>query len=411
MKPKIIILAAGKSSRFAPFNQTHKSLHIICGQPILAHTLTSVQKAGFDQAIVVIGPNTDQEYIKKFAPQELELTFVIQQKPLGQANAILSAQHLVDESCIILNSQQCLFHQQINDFNKVWEDSQVTAAALRQKTTQTQNYGIFALDGDQVKSLVEKPSPSQAPSDQRLVGTYYMTKDFLNTLAQAKEEEYQLEAVINQVAKTKKIMAYPTQINPSLKYPWDLLKIKDLILSQQPATISPNAQIASTAIIRGNVTIESGAQIHDFAIIQGPAYIGKNALVGAYCQVRNNSALEEDSQIERYCDVRNSIIGPATHIHSEFIGDSILGKNGRIGAGFITANKRHDRKNIRISVKNQDQDTGRNNLGLIMGDNVKIGVNSSTMPGTILGNNSIVWPGITIKATHPDDSKIAASNL
>ena len=41
------------------------------------------------------------------------------------------------------------------------------------------------------------------------------------------------------------------------------------------ARIHPSAQIAETALIKGDVVIEEGAKIMDHAVVQGPAYIGK----------------------------------------------------------------------------------------------------------------------------------------
>jgi N-acetylglucosamine-1-phosphate uridyltransferase (contains nucleotidyltransferase and I-patch acetyltransferase domains) len=79
-----------------------------------------------------------------------------------------------------------------------------------------------------------------------------------------------------------------------------------------------------------------------------------------------------------------------THIHSGFIGDSVIGKDCRIGAAFITGNRRIDRKTIKITVKSEEYDTGLTHLGVVMGNNVKTGINTSIMPGTIIGNNSII---------------------
>jgi bifunctional UDP-N-acetylglucosamine pyrophosphorylase/glucosamine-1-phosphate N-acetyltransferase len=123
--------------------------------------------------------------------------------------------------------------------------------------------------------------------------------------------------------------------------------------------------------------------------------------------VRDGTILERGVQIERYCDLKNSVIGERTHIHSGFVGDSVIGKNCRIGAGFITANKRLDRSSIGATVKAKKVDSGRVSLGALIGDNVRIGVRVSTMPGAIVGSNSNIYPGAIVKRYFESGSDIA----
>jgi hypothetical protein len=42
--------------------------------------------------------------------------------------------------------------------------------------------------------------------------------------------------------------------------------------------------------------------------------------------------------------------------------------------------------------------TGRRKIGAILGDRTETGCNSVTSPGTLMGPNSIVYPGIAVPA-------------
>ena len=68
-----------------------------------------------------------------------------------------------------------------------------------------------------------------------------------------------------------------------------------------------------------------------------------------------------------------------------------MGENCNLGAGTITANLRHDKKNVKVTVKGSRIDSGRRKLGAIIGDNVKTGISVSILPGTKI--NSGIWIG------------------
>ncbi len=77
----------------------------------------------------------------------------------------------------------------------------------------------------------------------------------------------------------------------------------------------------------------------------------------------------------------------------------MIGEDCRIGAGFITANRRFDRRNILIEVKGEKVDSGMSSLGVFVGNNVHIGIHAGTMPGTVIGTSVTISPGTIAKGT------------
>ena len=92
-------------------------------------------------------------------------------------------------------------------------------------------------------------------------------------------------------------------------------------------------------------------------------------------------------------EIKNSLVQEGTHFHSGYLGDSVIGKNCRFGAGFIVANRRIDRGNIKSVVKGEKVDTGLTYLGVIVGDNTRFGIHSGTMPGVLIGSDCLIGPG------------------
>ena len=73
--------------------------------------------------------------------------------------------------------------------------------------------------------------------------------------------------------------------------------------------------------------------------------------------------------------------------HLSYVGDSVVGEGVNLGAGFISANVRHDGKSVLSLVKGKLYDTKLKKLGAIIADGVKTGVNTVTYPGRK------IWPG------------------
>jgi bifunctional UDP-N-acetylglucosamine pyrophosphorylase/glucosamine-1-phosphate N-acetyltransferase len=276
------------------------------------------------------------------------------------------------------------------------------------ETNTPDKYGIVDLKNNRVCGVVEKPEKGKEPSNMRLIGTYLFSKDFLTILSNTPLSNYSLELAIDKVAKDGKVGFVQLADNmPSLKYPWDLLDLKDSIFLGIKYHIEPSAIIEKTALLKGdNIFIGKNTRICDFSIIEAPAYIGDNVTVGAYSQIRGGTILEDGVQIERYADVKSSVIGKNTHVHSGFIGDSVIGKNCRIGAEFVTANKRLDRRSVGIVVKGEKVDSGKNNIGVFMGNDVKVGIRVSTMPGTVVGDNSNIYPGVIMNGFFEKESDV-----
>ncbi|MEA1898465.1 MAG: hypothetical protein U9N53_12470, partial [Bacteroidota bacterium] len=95
-------------------------------------------------------------------------------------------------------------------------------------------------------------------------------------------------------------------------------------------------------------------------------------------------------------EITRCILQNNVHIHSGFFGDSIIDSGCRIGAGTITANARIDREQIQSTVKGKKIDTGLKSLGAIIGENTKIGIHCSLMPGVFIDSNCIIGPNSTV---------------
>ncbi len=158
----------------------------------------------------------------------------------------------------------------------------------------------------------------------------------------------------------------------------------------------------------GNYYIGEGTKIYPGAVIEGPVYIGKNVSIMPGAYVRPGTITGDKCVIGFNSEVKNSIIQDGAKIASlAFVGDSILGKSARIGSGVITANRRFDQQNIKLKQNDGEKlDTGTDFFGCIMGDYARIGANSVTSPGTLIGPYTWIFPATSIHGFIPKEKRV-----
>lgn len=401
-----VLLAAGKSSRFIPFTDlSHKSLVRIMGKALIEHTILAIKETGIHDIIVVT--NTENEAEKVLGNGKnlgVNITYVVQPEPLGMGDALLRTEKYIKGDFFVLSP----YHLDFAEFKKSMEGKKTNKniVLLAKKDSVLNRYATIKIDSDRIIDILEKPKKGEELSSLRLIAIYLLTKSFLKTLKNTPPEHYNFEKALSEFSKKEEIRFVLADADTiSLKYSWEILNLKKYLFKNLKSYISKKAKISKTAQITGNVYIDDNAKIMDKASIKGPAFIGKNAYVGDSAVLRDGVDLEENSVAGAFAEIKNSVIMSNSKIHSGFIGDSIIGRNSRIGAQFCTANKRIDRAIIKSDVKNEKIETGFTSLGAIIGNDVRMGIKSSTMPGVIIGKGALVGPSTVVSKNVPEGVK------
>lgn len=400
-----LILAAGANSRFFPLNySTHKGAITLCGQPLILRTLQALQEVGIQKAVVVLSEKDtlDQglQYFLQEQDLQIELEFVLQSEPKGMGDAVLQAKHVIGDHFLVTYPNAFDIAPTVRAMMNV-DAPEVLCCS---ETDEPWLYGIATVEDGKATSIVEKPAPGQEPSNNKVEGLYVLSREFIEILETLPESEYNYEEALDILMKRHAIPVVTVEKSLlTLKYPWHLFETQAYLFASLQSSTHPEAKVSQTAIIddsHGPVVIEAGAIVGDYTKIVGPCYIGRHTLVGDYSFVRG-TCLEERAVIGANSEVVRSIILSGATLHYGYLADSIVGVDARIGAGLITANKRHDRKNIEVSVKDQKVDARRNALGVIIGDGAKVGIRTNTLPGKMIGAEAVIYPNITIYQNIP----------
>jgi bifunctional UDP-N-acetylglucosamine pyrophosphorylase/glucosamine-1-phosphate N-acetyltransferase len=404
-----VILAAGESSRFWPLNFKHKSLFYIMGKPLIWYAISGLKQRGIEEVIVIQGPKKEvEEELRQFAGDLPNLKFLVQNEPSGAGDALLLAKDLLKSRFFLLNADRVDCEEIVQKMVFESRNSQAKMVLAGQKTENPWLYGIARLQGNRVLDIAEKPAGGQEPSNFRVVGIYLLDEKIFEYFGKTErlndfEETLSLYMQDNDA---RMVFLDEGRRELSLKYPWQLFEIRDYLFDKflKKPDISSSAQIAGSAVVEGNVFIGENARIFDGAVIKGPCYIGDNAVVGNNSVVRDHCDLEDFVLLGALCEAARVIFQKDVHVHSGYFGDSILDSGCRVGAGTVTANVRLDRGEITAKVQKQAggekrielAGTGLRSLGIIAGQNSKIGINVSLMPGRMIGKDCAVGPGAVL---------------
>ena len=394
---KAVILAAGEGLRLRPLTETRpKSMLPVAGKPILHHILCQARIAGISEAVVVVRYLKDKitDYFSK-NDTGVKLSFVEQGKERGTAEALLSARDHIDDTFLALAGD-------------IVTDAQVMKAVIDaheggltlglKKVPNPRDYGVVELSNGRISLFEEKPKHPK--TDLANLSVYCMEPTVfseIKSLRKSERGEYEIVDLFTG-AKGVVVEGYWKDV----AYPWDLLEANEHVLGCMDAR---NGQIENSTI-KGKLIMEEGAKIVN-SYVEGTAYIGAGTVIGPNAYLRGFNSVGRNCSIGPGSTLKSSIL--LDHVnakHLTYIGDSVIGEGVNFGSGSQIANYRFDAGPVNVITEKGWVNSGRNKLGVFVGDNTKFGVLSCTMPGKSIGANCWIHSGVVVNRNVPSGMRV-----
>jgi glucose-1-phosphate thymidylyltransferase len=199
-----VIPAAGRGSRLGELTDYRpKGLVEVAGQPLLTYVFDRAIEAGADELIVVIGYEGAQ-IVGYFGDtfRDFPVTYVHQRERLGLAHAVLQAESHVDEAFLVVNGDN-VFGESLEPVVTMLNQDEIAGAiAVESVSPETaQQTGVVELEGEKVRSIVEKPS--EPASTLVTTGCYALPEDVFEAcklVQPSAENEYQLSEAVSLLA-------------------------------------------------------------------------------------------------------------------------------------------------------------------------------------------------------------------
>jgi glucose-1-phosphate thymidylyltransferase len=187
-----IILAGGSGSRLDPLTRaTSKQLLPVYDKPMIYYPISTLMLAGIRRIILITTPH-DQANFKRLLGDGnqfgIELEYVVQQNPLGLAQAFTLTEHLVKGSKVGLILGDNIFHgtalgSQLSRFQNV-----SGAQIFGYHVSNPKDYGVVNLDAQgKAISIVEKPTGPI--SNLAVPGLYFYDESVFDKAAEVKPSE------------------------------------------------------------------------------------------------------------------------------------------------------------------------------------------------------------------------------
>jgi UTP--glucose-1-phosphate uridylyltransferase len=246
---KAVFPVAGMGSRFLPATKVNpKEMLPIVDKPLIQHAVEEAYAAGITTMIFITGRNKrtiedhfDKAYeletelesrgkdalleaVKKIVPKDINCVYIRQPEALGLGHAVLCAKSVIhDETFAVLLADDLIDSDTkpvMKQMTEIYEEWQCPVLGVQPvEPSETGSYGIVKVDSigerlNKITAIVEKPKPSEAPSNLGVVGRYILTSeifDHLERVTPGSGGEIQLTDGIASLMKERQILAYEYQ--------------------------------------------------------------------------------------------------------------------------------------------------------------------------------------------------------
>jgi glucose-1-phosphate thymidylyltransferase len=335
---KALILAGGKGTRLKPLTNTiAKQLLPVANKPILFYVLDQITEAGITDIGIIISPETGdaiKEAISNSNRCKAKITYIVQQRPLGLAHAVQTAQAFLGDSPFLMFLGDNLIQGGITSFIKEFETAATDALVLLKEVPDPSLFGVAELNSSgQVVHLVEKPKNPK--SNLALVGIYLFTSEIHSAIDGIKPSwrgELEITDAIQRLIDIGKEVRSHT-----LSGWWldtgkkdDFLEANRVVLD---SLIEQNikGEIDSGSKVIGKLEVREGAKLIN-STVRGPVSIAENCIIensyiGPFTSVGANTHIKESS-------VEHSVILENCRICGiERMADSVIGKGSEVIKG------------------------------------------------------------------------------
>jgi UDP-N-acetylglucosamine diphosphorylase/glucosamine-1-phosphate N-acetyltransferase len=177
------------------------------------------------------------------------------------------------------------------------------------------------------------------------------------------------------------------QSEESIIYPGVQMVGEENIVVGEATVVRPGVVLDASS---GPIIINDGSTVMPNATILGPVYVGQRSIVKSGAKILEGTSIGDTCKIGG--EVDQTIFGAYSNKqHDGFIGHSYIGEWVNIGAGSNNSDLKNNYSAVRMWCAGVVRQTGRQFLGLIMGDHSKTGIGMLFNSGTVVGFNCNIY--------------------
>ena len=400
-----VILAGGKSSRFK--SSIPKGLHKIDGKSLVERLLDIFDVSKVEKKYIIVN-NDNYFYYKDIKGVD----FLFQGDIKGTGGALYCINGLFNDSdeLIVVNSDCFLFDKTlVGDFYNKFINSDKDLGLVTLKVDDPSGYGRIYNENNKLV-IIEDSDTNEITKKINIVnsGIYIFKGKYLKNNIKYLNVKYG-ESKITLLLDNSDCFIYCSDslimninskedfynVNKQFylfncyKHIKKGVKIYDISSTYigEDVILGKDVEIYPNNYLLGKVEIGDNSTILPNCLIEN-SIIGKECKIGPFSNIKENNVIGDGAVIGAFVEVKNSNIGNKTKAkHHVYLGDAIIGENGNIGCGTITAN--YD---------------GKKKYKTVIGKNSFIGSNVTLVAPVKIGDNVVIGAGSTINEDVSDNS-------
>ena len=354
---KAVIMAGGEGTRLRPLTSLRpKPMVPIVNQPVMEHIVGLVKHHGIDEVVATLAfmPAVIQDYFGAGEEWGVEISYAVEEEPLGTAGSVKNAQHLLDtDEPFLVISGDSITDIDLSEVIAFHKDRGAAVTIALKRVPDPLDFGVVitAEDG-RIERFLEKPTWGQVFSDTINTGIYVVEPWVLDYIPEGKSYDFSGDLFPKLMADGHPLYGiavegYWCDVGSRESYMdvhRDILdgKTKTFISGvhareglwvSETAKIDATAKLGNGVVIGENVTVREGAVIDDYVVIDDNCIVGESVHI-AHSIIWGDTFIGRQAEISgavlcRHVDIRaNAVVGVGAVIGDE----SVVGQGARVGA-------------------------------------------------------------------------------
>jgi NDP-sugar pyrophosphorylase family protein len=336
-----IVLVGGEGTRLRPLTfGTPKPMVPIMNVPFLARTMERLHDAGIRDVILPAGymPQAIVDYFGDGSRLGMNITYVIEETPLGTAGALKNVQEHITGPFFVLNGDvlTSLNLQAMLAFHR--EKGGLGALHLI-RVEDPSAFGCVVHDASgRIQSFVEKPPKGEEPSNEINAGTYLLEPEVLDMIPAGRNVSIERETFPKILADGKALYAYTTSDYwIDLGRPEHYLAAhRDVLSGAMPLSLEPGLSGEGADALRGHPGLTAPVHADAGVTIDASARVGPNVVLGRGCSIGPRAVVRDSVLWERVA------VGAGVEIDEAIVASgSSIGERASVGRGTVIGHDMH----------------------------------------------------------------------
>ena len=357
---KAVIMAGGEGSRLRPITCTMpKPMVPLLNKPTIDYCVELLKKNGVTDITVTLHylPDMIREHLKDGEAFGVNITYCVEERPLGTAGSVRAAAGDCDDTVIVV-SGDAMTDINLREVMDAHKTRGAQATIVLKRVSVPTEYGVALLDAEKnITRFLEKPQMSEVFSDLANTGIYVLEPEVLKKIPEGVQYDFSKELFPAIMADGVKLHGYVAK-----GYWCDIGDIRQYAQAQRDM-LDGKCGFSTEAMDCGGVFVEPNAGISHNTRTGKPCYIASDTQIGENTLIDEYSVICEGARIGNNCSIRRSIVMSGARIR--------------------------DNAEIRGAVICPDTDI---DCSAAIFENCVIGKGSAVGKNAVISPNVLVWP-------------------